>query len=891
MKPHAWDRVAELFAEVVTLPARERQSYINRACGGDVALSNELASLLRAHDHTSGPLDVAPPFIVDEPDSNAAPEPAGTVVGPYRLLRPIGAGGMGSVWLAERSDGSLKRAVALKRPHASWIGSAAGRMAQERDILASLEHPNIARLYDAGVTSDGQPYLALEYIEGTPINQYCAAHALSVRQRLDLFLQVLEAVRYAHAHLVIHRDIKPSNILVSVDGRVHLLDFGIARLLDQRPNDAASPFAAALTPDYASPEQIRGDAISTASDVYSLGVVLYEVMTGARPYRLPSQRAASLASALEKIEIRSPSEAVGDPALQRSLRGDIDSIVCKTLRRQPDQRYATADALASDITRFLRDEPVSAQPDRLVYRLNKFFLRNRWQSVSAAIAVVALIAGAVLALWQAHAARLEAARAEQVKGFALALLDSADSDQGAGAATTAVDLLQAASKRVESELAGRPAIAAELMTAIGYGLIGQDRAEDAAALLKKAIALSTRANGPDDARTVDAQVVYGEALYDLGRNDEAIALLAAATGRAHRIHDTHAEIDAWRWLASAQLVAGDEAAALTSARAAVTAVPPIGPNADQRALLDAMQAHASFANILVSTNSPGVVTEARAALKYADLMGPQVAATAGLDARVLLGIGLTREEQPAQGLQVLRSALADTRRIRGADHIQTDIVASLLGKSSLEAGDLATALAAYQESFDSIMRNAAARGPYAAAQGHYGLAAVLAASNDHEHALPHFDEAIRLFAEAGGPNAPLVLRSRSARALSLARLNRLDESDREFTSLSAMPFAGGDAAAHKGRLAVLRSLQGRHEEAVALAQSSAESLKAFPSRFVRAQSLARLGSIYLAAHRNAEALAPLDQSITLFNQSQLPQSPEWREATAMREQARAHGAP
>src|SRR5689334_5867713 len=181
MKPQAWDRVAELFAEVVTLPSGEREAFIHRTCADDAALGNELVSLLRAHDQTSGPLDVAPPFNVDETESATPTESAGTVVGPYRLLRPIGAGGMGSVWLAERSDGALKRSVALKRPHASWVGSAAGRMAQERDILASLEHPNIARLYDAGVTSEGQPYLALEYVEGTPINQYCVAHALTLR--------------------------------------------------------------------------------------------------------------------------------------------------------------------------------------------------------------------------------------------------------------------------------------------------------------------------------------------------------------------------------------------------------------------------------------------------------------------------------------------------------------------------------------------------------------------------------------------------------------------------------------------------------------------------------------------------------------------------------------
>lgn len=884
MKAQRWERVAGLFAEAATLPVLERAAFIHTTCGDDAELREELSSLLRAHDQTSGPLDVAPLFTVDEPGASEAVEPAGTLVGPYRLLRPIGEGGMGSVWLAERSDGTLKRTVALKRPHVSWIGSPAGRMAQERDILAGLEHPNIARLYDAGVTAQGQPYLALEYVEGVPITQYCVAHQLPTRRRLELFLQVLEAIRYAHSHLVIHRDLKPSNILVALDGRVHLLDFGIARLLDQNgPNDAGTQIAAALTPDYASPEQLRGAAISTASDVYSLGVVLYELMTGVRPYRLASQRAAAaLADALAQIEKRPPSESVTDAVLKRELRGDIDSIVCKTLQSEPTRRYTTAEALTADIARHLRDEPVAARPDRVVYRLRKFFLRYRWQSVSATIAVVALVAGTGVALWQAHAARLEAARAEQVKGFALSLLDSADSDAGAGVATTAVDLLQAARKRVETELAGRPAIAAELMTAIGYGLIGQDRSEDAAALLEKAIALSSQANGPEDARTVEAQVVYGEALYNLGKNDAAIALLKSAIGPAHRSHNTHAEIDALRWLSSAQIDAGDLDAAVASARAAVAAIAPVDTNADRRALLDAVQAHAALANALTSARKPGVVEEARSALRYATTLDPAMA----LDLRTLLGMGLISEDQPVEGLRELKRAYADSRTFRGADHQQTTIVAGLLGKYSMEAGDLPTALVAYQESFDSVLRYQVARGPFAVAYVHYGLAAALAAGRDDERALAHFDEAVRLFAETGGPAAPLALRARSARALSLARLGRFAESEREFTSLATMSLKGVDEATYQGRLAVLRSLQGQHTDAVTMAQSSVDGLKAFPSKTARAQSLARLGSILLAARREAEAVAPLEQSIALFSQSQLPESPERAEAMALLDGAR-----
>jgi tetratricopeptide (TPR) repeat protein len=887
MQANRWELTAELFAELAEVPTEQREARLRLACADDADLRAELISLLHAHDQASGPLDRAP-FI----DFHAAPDESSDrpdmVVGAYRLLRPLGEGGMGSVWLAERADGALKRTIALKRPHVSWIGSLAERMAQERDILASLEHPNIARLYDAGVTPNGQPYLALEYVEGVWINEYCASHGLSLDASLELFLEVLQAVRYAHARLVIHRDLKTSNILVSSDGRVHLLDFGIAKLLDQ-DGPAASRLqgGAGFTPDYASPEQIRGEAIGTASDVYSLGIVLYEIITGARPYRLQGKSPADLERELRRINIVAPSRAVTGRALQRRLQGDLDSIVAKALQHESAARYPTTDAFSADISHHLRGEPVAAHPDRLGYRARKFLTRYRWQSASAALAAAALVTGAGLALWQAQAARRETARAEEVKSFALAMLDSADTDSGAGAATTAVDLLQAAAKRVETELSGRPAIAAELMAAIGYGLVGQDRAEDAAVLLKKAISLSTLANGADDARTVEAQVVYGEALYDLGKNDEAIVLLKQSAAAAHRLHDSHAEIDAWRWLSSAQIDAGDSESAIASAHAAIAALPPDRPAPERRSLLDAMQAHATLANALSHEGKPGVVAEARAALRYAAQMGSTLEPTEALDDRVLLGIGLVREGQPAEGLRELKSAYADSGKFRGEDHRQTIIIASLLGTSSMEAGDVAGGLGAYQTAYDAAMRHEAALGPYAIAFSHYGLAHALAAVGDHERALPHFEQAAKLFSEAGGPAAPLALRSLSEHALSLARLGRLAESDREFEVLAAAPLPASEKAAHEGRLAVLRSLERRHGEAVALAQASVDQMKASPIKTSRAQSLARLGTILLASNNPDKAVAPLEESVPLFREAQLPESPETADALATLQRARA----
>jgi eukaryotic-like serine/threonine-protein kinase len=884
-----------LLDEALDLPIEARGDWVDQLSGLHAELRPTLRRLLLAKSapETGDVIDLQSYVAAVVRDAAAQPEThplrAGEHVGPYELVREIGRGGMGFVWLANRADGTFRRSVALKLPHVTWAGSLGARMVRERDILAGLEHPNIARLYDAGVDAQGRPFMAMEYVEGQTIDVHCSERQLSIRERLALVLDVAKAVAYAHSKLVVHRDLKPANMLVTAGGAVRLLDFGIAKLIEgETVNEARLTQLSGrlLTPDYASPEQIRGEAIGTATDVYSLAVVTYELLTGARPYRLKRQSAVELEEAIAEVDPRLASEAVDDRSRRRQLRGDLDAILNKAMKKSPTERYSTVDAFSGDLRRYLAGETVLAQPDRAAYRMRKFLLRHHWQSASAAIAVIALLAGSGLALWQARAARLEAARAELVKSFALSLLDSADSDAGAGVATTAVDLLQAARKRVETELAGRPAVAAELMTAIGYGLIGQDRAEDAVSLLKKAIELSSQANGAEDPRTVEAQVVYGEALYDLGKNDEAIALLKPTVERAHRVRDNHAEIDAWRWLSSAQIDAGQTDSAIASARAAVAAIAPTGKNPDQRTLLDAMQAHLALANALSNTLKPGVVEEARSALRYTAQMDKTLEPTAALDARTLLGMGLISDGRPVEGLRELKSAYADSRKFRGADHVHTTIVAGLLGKYSLEAGDVPGALTAYQESFDAVMRRQDARGPFAVAMVHYGLAQALAAAGDHERALPHFGEAARLFAQTNGSTAPFVLRSRSAHALSVARLGRLAESEREFRSLAAMPFAGPDEPAHQGRLAVLRSLQGQHEEAVTLAKASADGLKEFPSKSTRAQSLSRLGSILLAANRRNEAMAPLQQSIALFNEAQVPESPERAEAMAMLNQVR-----
>jgi len=338
-------------------------------------------------------------------------------VGPYRLIREIGRGGMGAVWLAERADGSLKRQVALKLPRLAWGAGLAERMARERDIGALLEHPNIARLYDAGVDASGRPYLALEYIDGQALDVWCEAKALGVPERLRLFLQVARAVAYAHGRLVVHRDLKPSNVLVTADGQAHLLDFGIAKLLHEAaPGDLelTQEQGRVLTPYYASPEQIQGEAITVASDVYSLGVLLFELLTGRLPFQAASP--ATLEAAVLAGEPPLASSRAQDKATAGALRGEIDAILGMALKRVPASRYASVDALAQDIERHLKGDTVLARPDSALHRVRRTLRRHRIGASAAAAVLVAVLGGSGVALLQAQRAQATRAMAEAARG-------------------------------------------------------------------------------------------------------------------------------------------------------------------------------------------------------------------------------------------------------------------------------------------------------------------------------------------------------------------------------------------------------------------------------------------------------------------------------------------
>jgi eukaryotic-like serine/threonine-protein kinase len=444
-----WQKIEEVYQEAVACELGQRAAVLDRCCGNDNTLRCEVESLLNYAQHTAPTLEKPALEILAEElasdlsrQPNAAEKMIGARIGQYKIVAKLGAGGMGDVYRAVRSDEAYQQQVALKLLRDLLCDRDASfflaQFRNERQILANLQHPNIARLFDGGATEDGIPYFVMELVEGQAINEYCNQHCLSVAERLKLFLQIASAVQYAHQRLIVHRDIKPANILVKADGLPVLLDFGIAKIIDPATSAVGAPATLTgmrmMTPEYACPEQIRGEAVTTATDVYSLGVVLYELLSGQRPYRITTKNPLEIARVICEEEPKRPSTVVGQPTegakdgsaersgaareteplrLARQLRGDLDAILLKALRKEPEQRYATAGELADDLQRYLEGRPVKARRGTSTYRARKFVMRHRAGVVATAFCCVLAVAGVISILRAEHRARIEQARAEQ----------------------------------------------------------------------------------------------------------------------------------------------------------------------------------------------------------------------------------------------------------------------------------------------------------------------------------------------------------------------------------------------------------------------------------------------------------------------------------------------
>jgi tetratricopeptide (TPR) repeat protein/predicted Ser/Thr protein kinase len=884
-----WPAINRLLDEALELPPAERSAWLAALPAEAAGLRDTVARLLAASGgvETGDFLHTLPKLGGPPAGPAATGAVEGAEVGPWRLLREIGEGGMGSVWLAERADGSLKRQVALKLPRLSWARGLAERMARERDILATLEHPHIARLYDAGVDALGRPWLALEYVQGRPIDEHAKDKALTVRQRVELLLQVCEAVAYAHSRLVIHRDLKPGNILVTEDGKVTLLDFGIAKIVqgDTAVATALTELAGrALTLDYASPEQVRGEPLTTASDVYSLGVVAYELLSGSRPYKLRRGSAAELEEAIENAEVPAAASAAKDPLARQALKGDLDAILNQALQKASAQRYQSVDALAGDLARHIAGEPVVARPDTLRLRARRFARRYPLPlSVAGIIALallggahaqaavmVALGAGVLLAAWQRRAAlqqaerareeaaeaRRQRARAEVVKGFALGLFEGADIELGGTVHTTALDLL----KRAEADLAASPEgdaeTALELRVALARSLLGLDQAEAALRVLDAADASTGSRVVAAHPLRLRMTLARADALQHLKRHAEAAPLLDALLPRlsGHPV----LEATALRLRASGRYVLGQYTEALADARAATSCAEAGG---DRLELLRALNEQT---RLLAHMFQGERLASAERALVVARECDPRRHALPILTARELFASASCFEGDARRGLEEFRSIVADLEASLGPQHSRVSEAHNARAGAQYQCGDSEGALLSLQR---CMAIEAAEHGPdtLSMRQGRAGMGGVLVNEGLHDEGLPLLRQAYGEFTAHEGPRHPITRVALSRLIAGLIKAGHLDEAEQQLQALASL---GLDSQAKRDewnewQAQLLRS-RGLVHEALALLEPMQQRRLASPMLHTRGVASGVLGALRVDVGQHAEAIEPLRRALDIF---------------------------
>ena len=573
MAPERWRTIQDIFYEALDRSASDRVAYLDAACGGDRALRDEVESLIHSAE-TFGSFDELVSRLEAPASSGAGDElEEGARIGAYRVLEKIGEGGMGIVYMAERADGQFERRVALKVVKQNAFGAPMLRsFRNERNILARLTHPNIAQIYDGGMlespgdnTSDARPYFVMEYVEGKRVDRYCDVHRLDVASRLRLFCRIAEAVQFAHQNMVAHLDLKPSNVLVTAEGDVKLLDFGVARLLETAIDgggiDGPGGAVGAATPEYSAPEQLESGPISAATDVFALGIILHELLTGSRPpfHSLPEadgsneqgpRSTLSLSPNLSAYPIdadAAQARRTTPERLRRRLSGDLGAVMHKALQPDPALRYGSAEQLVQDIRRHLDGWPVNARPLTFGYRSLKFVRRHRSAAAVAVLMATSLIAGITGTAWQAHIAgeqrdqaRLAEAKAQHVSTFLIDLFRLADPSEARGDTVTARELLARGAARVEAELAEQPALQGDVMHVMGQVYLSLGLLSDARPLLERALAMQQSTHEAPHADIAAglhqlAELDYLEGRYEAGekRYAEALAMRRQLLGPDH----------------------------------------------------------------------------------------------------------------------------------------------------------------------------------------------------------------------------------------------------------------------------------------------------------------------------------------------------------------------
>ncbi len=824
-----------LLDELLDLPEAGRWPRLRSREIGDPAIRGEVESLLRAVEATDGFLSKPARPPTEAGDEEIA---VGMRLGAWRITGRVGRGGMGDVYKAARAEGDFEQRAAIKLLQQE-ASAQLERFQAERQILARLEHPGIARLYDGGIAPDGRPYMVMEFIEGRPITEYCAQHRSTLQERLELFGHVCEAVAYAHRNLVVHRDLKPSNILVTGDGQMKLLDFGIAKLIDAHRASLTQATDTVMTPMCAAPEQLSGKPVTTATDVYALGLLLFELLTGTHPWAGGEALVMQALRAAMQRPVPPPSrvaEARPDaPVPARLIRGDLDAIVSKTLREEPTHRYATVEALKLDIEHALRGEPVAARGGAKLYVFGRALRRYRWTAIAVLIIFLSLAGGLSVAAWQANraeierdAARRDAAREEAVRYSLTRLFRSAIAEQGAQPAT-AKSMIDTSAQRVLREYRDQPQLTGQIVLTLAdlYGAL--EDVEGAGALLDGFVAQA--AANSDPATLADARQKLANIEQLRGHSERAGKLLDQAEAFWASAPRLYAEerLEGLNTRATQQRTLGDLKGAIATSRVAIAqrialsgrsnretavlyntlAITLAGANQLEEArsayqeavniyrsvgLGDGLDAQVIVANIGTLDYRIGRLTESETLLKGAL---ERERALAGDSAAVAAAMGYfgklqTIRNRPAQAVQVLRQAAEMGSRYAGANSPVALQNRQFLGEAQLDSGDIA------------------------------GAQVTLAAA--HEAAVKQF-----------GPSHPLSLRTQVALARVAAASGHDPEAERQLgQAVSGLRKMGPQAEA------------------------------------LLAQALEVLGNVFMAQKQTGQAIGALKESVTLREKSTYP---------------------
>jgi tetratricopeptide (TPR) repeat protein/predicted Ser/Thr protein kinase len=865
LTPEEWRKVFELLDQALDVPAVERDAWLAALDGDAAPLKDALIDLLQKHTthESSAFLRELPNFTqLDGATPNAAAgATVGAQIGPYRLVRELGRGGMGTVWLAERVDGTFKRSVALKLPHLAWVGGLAERMARERNILAGLEHPNIARLYDAGFDDLGRPFMAMEYVEGKPIDKYCIEHQLSTRQRLELILQVAHAVTHAHGRLVVHRDLKPANILVTPQGSVRLLDFGIATLLAvESPDERSRSHTAvrALTPDYASPEQITGEPIGTATDGYSLAVICYELLTGRRPYRLKRDTVAEAQRVIAEVDALSASDAADNKQVARELRGDLDAILNRALKKEPTERYATVDAFAQDIERYLHGVPVQARPDSRMYRVRKFIARHRAGAFATLAVVIAVVAGTSVAVWQAREARAQArqseierdtarraaAREAAVRVYITRLFRASAADKSRET-TTAKDMLDKSAQRVLHEYRDDPQLVGKVVETLAdlYGAL--EDVEGQVPLLEGFLAQAGPEADPESVAVARQKL----AAVELARGNipKAAELLDQSEAFWKRDSQRYADLILEGLLVRGQL---------------------------QRAQNDL----------------DGSITTYELAVRARTLRS-------GLNNRETatlynsLAISYQNANRPDDALKAYQRALAIHQALGSSEEVEALVTRANMGALALRSGRLAEAQPLLHTAYEKQRALSGDSAAVAAAMGLYGAART--AQGQYDDAIAVLQQAVDIGIRFTGESSPLAVQNRLFLADALRAGGRYDAAQTLYSTnlrLTQKQFGPAHIFVQRILLGQARLDHARGAEAKALDELDDVIPRlrklGVPGRVTVALGLTTYGDALLSLGRAKEAIVPLTEALTIRESSLWNESWEIAEAQLLLGEAR-----